>query len=163
MGLKLAFKAFFKCLKKSPEAERIAAILDSDPQKQLEAPKVKHSTSAQLLAAFQKEGRFIDFLQEDLTGFGDAQVGSVSRSVQEGCRKVLQQYITLSPVLKDKEGDTVTVEEGFDAHEVSLVGKVEGEPPFKGQLRHHGWLLEKDELPDLGSPRVLLPAEVELT
>ena len=63
----------------------------------------------------------------------------------------------------EKEGETVTVEEGFDAHKVSLVGKVEGDPPFTGQLRHHGWLLEKDELPDLGAPTVLLPAEVELT
>ena len=163
MGLKLAFKAFFKCLGKSPEAEKIALLLEPDESKQLEAPKPKRSSSAQLLAAFQKEGRFIDFLQEDLTSFPDAQVGSVSRSVQEGCRKVLKQYLSLTPVLEDKEGDTVTVETGFDAHRISLVGKVEGDPPFTGQLRHHGWLLEKDSLPELGSPDVLLPAEVELS
>jgi hypothetical protein len=163
VGLKLAFKAFFKCLKKGPEAEQIALVLEPDETKQLQAPKVAVSSSAQLLAAFQKEGRFIDFLQEDLSGFGDAQVGSVSRSVQEGCRKVLQQYLTLVPVMKEKEGDTVTVEEGFDPHKIALVGKVEGDPPFTGQLRHHGWLLEKDELPELGSASVLLPAEVELS
>jgi hypothetical protein len=162
VGLKLAFKAFFRCLKTSPESEKIALILEADPNKQLEAPKQKVSSCAQILAAFQKEGRFIDFLQEDLSGFGDAQVGSVSRSVQEGCRKVLQQYLTLRPLLSDKEGDKVTVQEGFDPHEISLVGKVEGDPPFNGVLRHHGWLLEKDELPKLGSPSVLLPAEVEL-
>jgi Domain of unknown function (DUF2760) len=162
VGLKLAFKAFFKCLRTSPEAEKIALILESDPTKQLEAPKPKSSSSGQLLAAFQKEGRFIDFLQEDLSGFGDAQVGSVSRSVQEGCRKVLQQYLTLEPVLPDKEGETVTVEEGFDPHRIALVGKVEGDPPFKGQLRHHGWILATDQLPELGSAQVLLPAEVEL-
>ena len=163
MGLKLAFKAFFKCLGKSPEAEKIALLLEADPSKQLEAPKAKVSSSGQLLAAFQKEGRFIDFLQEDLSGFGDAQVGSVSRSVQEGCRKVLQQYLTLKPVLTEKEGETVTVEPGFDPHRIALVGKVEGDPPFKGQLRHHGWQLEKDELPELGAAQVLLPAEVELS
>lgn len=163
MGLKLAFKAFFKCLGKNPQAEQIAGILEPDEQKQLEAPKVTTSSSAQLLASLQKAGRFIDFLQEDLSGLPDAQVGSVSRSVQEGCRKVLQQYLTLAPVLPDKEGESVTVEEGFDPHEISLVGKVEGDPPFTGQLRHHGWKLEKDELPALGSPRVLLPAEVELS
>lgn len=163
MGLKLAFKAFFKCLKSSPESEKIALILESDPSKQLEAPRKKGSSSAQLLAAFQKEGRFIDFLQEDLASFGDAQVGSVSRSVQEGCRRVLQQYLTLQPVLDEKEGEKVTVETGFDPHRIALVGKVEGDPPFTGVLRHHGWLLEKDELPELGSPDVLLPAEVELS
>lgn len=162
MGLALAFKAFFKCLGKNPQAEEIARVLQPEEQKQLEAPRPSYSTSAQLLAAFQKEGRFIDFLQEDLSGFGDAQVGSVSRSVQEGCRKVLKQYLTLAPVMTEKEGDSVTIEQGFDPHKISLVGKVEGDPPFKGQLRHHGWLLEKDELPDLGAPNVLLAAEVEL-
>ena len=163
MGLKLAFKAFFKCLRTNPESEQIALLLAPEAAKQLEAPKVSQSSSAQLLAAFQKEGRFIDFLQEDLSGFPDAQVGSVSRSVQEGCRKVLQQYLTLEPVLSDGEGETVTVEEGFDAHEISLVGKVEGDPPFTGQLRHQGWSLKKDELPKLGSENILLPAEVELS
>jgi uncharacterized protein DUF2760 len=162
MGLKLAFKAFFKCLGKNPEAEQIAKVLESDGQKQLEAPKPSSSTSAQLLAILQKEGRFIDFLQEDLTGVDDATVGSVSRNVQEGCRKVVKQYLTLAPVMTEKEGESVTVEEGFDAHKISLVGKVEGDPPFKGTLRHHGWMLEKDELPNLGAPSVLLAAEVEL-
>lgn len=163
MGLKLAFKAFFKCLKKSEESEKIAAILEPESAKQLEAPKPAVSTSAQLLAALQKNGRFIDFLQEDLSGVGDAQVGSVSRTVQEGCRKVLKQYLTLAPVRSEKEGDQVTVEEGFDPHEISLVGKVEGDPPFTGALRHHGWRLEKDELPELGAGTILLPAEVELS
>lgn len=162
MGLKLAFTAFFKCLRSTPEAEKIALILEADPSKQLEAPRRKSSSSAQLLAAFQKEGRFIDFLQEDISIYGDAQVGSISRSVQEGCRKVLQQYLTLQPVLSEKEGEKVTVERGFDPHHIALVGKVEGEPPFTGVLRHPGWLLEKDELPELGSPDVLLPAEIEL-
>lgn len=162
MGLKLAFKAFFKCLGKNPESEQIAKLLEPGEAKQLEAPKPSFSTSAQLLASLQKEGRFVDFLQEDLSGVDDATVGSVSRGVQEGCRKVLKQYLTLAPVLTDEENSTVTVEEGFDAHRISLVGKVEGDPPFKGTLRHHGWLLEKDELPKMGAPNVLLPAEVEL-
>lgn len=162
MGLKLAFKAFFKCLGKNPEAEQIAKVLQPDEQKQLEAPKPSFSTSAQLLAVLQKEGRFIDFLQEDLSGVDDATVGSVSRTVQEGCRKVVNQYLDLAPVMSEKEGESVTIAEGFDPHEISLVGKVEGDPPFKGTLRHHGWVLEKDELPDLGAPNVLLAAEVEL-
>jgi hypothetical protein len=82
--------------------------------------------------------------------------------VQKGCRQVLQQYLTLTPVLEQKEGEPVTVEEGFDAHRISLVGKVEGNPPFTGVLRHHGWRLEKDALPPLGAADILLPAEVEL-
>ena len=162
MGLGLAFKAFFKCLRSNPESEQIAKILNPDETPKLPSAKRSRSSSAQLLSAFQKEGRFVDFLQEDLSSFPDAQVGSVARSVQVGCRKVLQQYLTLTPVLEDSEGAKVTVAEGFDPHKISLVGKVEGDPPFQGVLRHHGWCLEKDELPSLGAADVLLPAEVEL-
>ncbi len=162
-GLGLAFKAFFRCLKKGPTTDKIEELLAAEKQPMLPAPAAPAvSSSAQILAAFQKEGRFIDFLQEDLTSFGDAQVGSVARNVQKGCRQVLQQYLTLVPVLEQKEGEKVTVEEGFDPHRISLVGKVEGEPPFSGVLRHHGWRLEKDSLPPLGSAEILLPAEVEL-
>lgn len=162
-GLGLAFKAFFRCLKKGPTSEKIAEVLEQEKQPQLPAPKAPLvSSSAQLLAAFQKEGRFIDFLQEDLTGFPDAQVGSVARTVHKGCRQVMQQYLTLSPVLAQKEGESVSVEAGFDPHRISLVGKVEGEPPFSGVLRHHGWKLDKDTLPPLGNAEILLPAEVEL-
>ncbi len=162
-GLGLAFKAFFRCLKKGPTSEKIAEVLEQEKQPQLPAPKAPVvSSSAQLLAAFQKEGRFIDFLQEDLTGFPDAQVGSVARTVHKGCRQDMQQYLTLSPVLAQKEGESVSVEAGFDPHRISLVGKVEGEPPFSGVLRHHGWKLDKDTLPPLGNAEILLPAEVEL-
>lgn len=162
-GLGLAFKAFFRCLKKGPTSEKIAELLAQEKQELLAAPVGPAvSSSAQLLAAFQKEGRFIDFLQEELSGFPDAQVGSVARNVHKGCRQVLQQYLTLQPVLEQKEGETVTVEEGFDPHRIALVGKVEGAPPFSGVLRHHGWRLEKDQLPPLGAAEILLPAEVEL-
>ncbi len=162
-GLRLAFKAFFRCLKKGPTSDKIAEFLEQENQQLLPPPKTPAvSSSAQLLAAFQKEGRFIDFLQEDLTSFPDAQVGSVARTVHKGCRQVMQQYLSLSPVLTQKEGESVTVEEGFDPHRIALVGKVEGNPPFTGVLRHHGWKLEKDSLPPLGNAEILLPAEVEL-
>jgi hypothetical protein len=162
-GLGLAFKAFFRCLKKGPTSEKIAELIANEKQALLPPPKGPvFSSSAQLLAAFQKEGRFIDFLQEDLQGFPDAQVGSVARGVHKGCRQVLRQYLILSSVLDQKEGEKVTVDEGFDPHRISLVGKVEGSPPFTGILRHHGWRMEKDQLPPLGAADILLPAEVEL-
>lgn len=161
MGLTLACKAFFRCLGNNPTSEKIAALMQEN-QLALPEPEKATSSSAQLLAAFQKEGRFIDFLQEDLSGFPDAQVGSVARGMQKGCRQILQQYLTLVPVMEQKEGERVEVEVGFDPHEIALVGKVEGDPPFSGVLRHHGWRLEKDQLPALGAADILLPAEVEL-
>src|SRR4051812_36873602 len=55
-------------------------------------------------AALQREGRFIDFLQQDVAGFSDEEVGTAARVVHGGCRKVLQQYLSIEPVLKDAEG-----------------------------------------------------------
>lgn len=161
MNIGLAFKAFFKVLGNKELAERIGAVLDPKPALEAAAP-VKSDSAAQLLAALQREGRFVDFLNEDLSGFGDAQIGAVARDMHTGCRKVLDQYLEVEPVLKEGEGETVTVEEGFNAHNIRLVGKVEGDPPFKGTLRHHGWKLVESKLPALGEPGTLLPAEVEL-
>ncbi|MBS3731400.1 MAG: DUF2760 domain-containing protein, partial [Desulfobacterales bacterium] len=47
-----------------------------------------------------------------------------------------------------------------------LTGNVTGEPPFTGILRHKGWRAGKLELPVLsstGDPRIIAPAEVEIT
>ena len=39
----------------------------------------------------------------------------------------------------EEEGAPVTLEAGFDADEVKLVGDVKGAPPYTGVLRHRGW------------------------
>ena len=39
-----------------------------------------------------REGRLIDFLMDDLTAYGDAQVGAAARVVHEGCKAVLQEH-----------------------------------------------------------------------
>ena len=54
------------------------------------------------------------------------------------------------------------VPSGFSPNEIRLVGKVQGDPPFQGTLRHHGWKLSSARLPELKPPEVLVPAEVEL-
>lgn len=159
MSIGIAFKAFFRALGDAEFASRVSEILSGEV-KQLEAGR--QDSAAQLLAAMQREGRLVDFLQEDLSGFKDAQIGAVARDMHEGCRKVLGQYLEIVPIQTESEGQEVTVPEGFDAHQVRLVGKVEGEPPFKGTLRHHGWKLVSSKLPPLGDDLVLVPAEVEL-
>jgi hypothetical protein len=119
----------------------------------------------QLLAALQREGRLVDFLQEDLTGFPDAAVGAAARTVHAGCRKALAEVLGLEPVLRDAEGAQVTVERGFDPAAVRLTGNVVGEPPFRGALRHHGWRAREVRLPPPprgGDGSVVAPAEVEL-
>lgn len=159
MGLITAFRAFFKSLFDRKFSGKVDELL-----KEMKAlpPGPPPATAAQLLSALQKEGRLLDFLSESLDGFGDAQVGGVARSVHTGCAKVLKQYLTLEPVLSQGEGEPVEVPVGFDPHEIRLVGKVQGDPPFQGTLRHHGWKLVGAKLPEVGKADVLVPAEVEL-
>ena len=159
MGLTTAFRAFFKALFDRKFSGKVDELL-----KEMKAlpPGPPPATAAQLLSALQKEGRLLDFLSESLEGFPDAQVGGVARGVHSGCAKVLQQYLVLDPVLPQSDGDAVEVPVGFSPIEIRLIGKVQGDPPFQGTLRHHGWKLVSTKLPDLKSTDVLVPAEVEL-
>ncbi len=118
-----------------------------------------------LLAVLQREGRLVDFLREPLDGFSDADIGAAVRDVHRGCRKVLDQHLTLEPVMPGSEEARVEVPKGFDPAEIRLIGEAQGEPPFRGTLRHHGWRVVDARLPALaeGIDRaVIAPAEVEL-
>jgi hypothetical protein len=129
------------------------------------APERAHASGLQLLAALQREGRLVDFLQQDVAGFSDEQVGAAARVVHGGCRKLLHQYLELEPAAKEPEGSSITVPKGFDPQRIRLTGNVAGEPPFRGTVRHHGWVAREIRLPassESMDPRVLAPAEVEI-
>jgi hypothetical protein len=128
-------------------------------------PERVHASGLMLLAAFQREGRFVDFLQQDVAGFSDEEVGAAARFVHGGCRKALQQFFEISPATADAEGGPMTVAAGFDAQRIRLTGNVSGQPPFKGVLKHHGWIATEVRMPSISEtldPRVIAPAEVEL-
>ena len=158
MGLRTAFRAFFRALRDREFSGHVDKLL----QVKTALPPAREATAVELLAAFQREGRLVDFLREEIDGFPDAQVGAVVRSLHKGCGQVLKQYSKLEPILGSAEGDKVTVEAGFDPAAILLVGKVQGDPPFEGILRHHGWKLTSVKLPELKNKEVVLPAEVEL-
>lgn len=129
-------------------------------------PERVHASALALLASLQREGRLVDFLQQEVTGFSDEEVGAAARVVHTGCRKTLVQYLTLEPVLNDAEGSTVTVPPGFDAQRIRLSGNVAGQPPFRGTLKHHGWAVQSLRFPAIAEaldPKVVAPAEVELS
>ncbi|HET7824182.1 MAG TPA: DUF2760 domain-containing protein [Anaeromyxobacter sp.] len=118
-----------------------------------------------LLSVLQREGRLVDFLEEDLASFPDAAVGAAARSVHEGCKRALGELVRIEPVLGEREGAVVTVDRGFDPAAIRLTGSVVGEPPFRGALRHHGWRAKDVKLvppADGLDPSILAPAEVEL-
>jgi hypothetical protein len=122
------------------------------------------AVATQVLAVLQRDGRLIDFLMEDLAAYGDAQIGAAARDVHAGCRKALERYVSLAPVLDGEEGQAITLPAGTDPARVKIIGNVAGQPPFRGVLRHRGWLVSRLDLPPLPSPKqlVVAPAEVEL-
>lgn len=130
------------------------------------APVPASETSAlQLLGLLQREARFVDFVQEDTTGYSDADIGAATRVVHAGCRKVLAEHFTLEPVRSEAEGSRVTLAEGFDAAAVRLTGNVVGQAPFTGTLGHRGWRVSATRLPQLTDAKaasVIAQAEVEL-
>jgi hypothetical protein len=147
-------------------AARVEAALQAAERQPVQLPPERvHASGLMLLAALQREGRLIDFLEQDVAGFSDEEVGAAARVVHTGCRKALQQGLDFGPAMTGAEGVTVTVPAGFDAQRIRLTGNVAGQPPFRGTLKHHGWVAKAIRLPqpsDSLDPRVVAPAEVEL-
>jgi hypothetical protein len=133
--------------------------------KAAEPPERVNASGLMLLAALQREGRLVDFLQQDAAGFSDEDIGAAARVVHSGCRKILRQFFDLSPAAPGTEGAPMAVPAGFDTERIRLTGNVSGNPPFKGALKHHGWIVTQVRMPPLSDnldPRVIAPAEVEL-
>jgi hypothetical protein len=118
-----------------------------------------------LLSLLQREGRFVDFLQQDVTSFDDSQVGAAARVVHDGCRRALKGHLTVEPIRAEAEGEKTTLAAGYDVQAIKLVGNVSGKPPYKGSVQHRGWRAASIELPqEVGAhdPSVLAQAEIEL-
>jgi hypothetical protein len=128
-------------------------------------PPATSDTALVLLALFQREGRLVDFLEQDVASFSDVDVGAAARVVHEGCRKALRAHARIAPIRDEEEGTRVTIAAGFAPAEVKLSGNVAGSPPFTGVLRHRGWRALDLSLPvpvTGHDANVLAPAEVEL-
>jgi hypothetical protein len=169
----LAWLCFFRVLFDGRFAARVqearsVRALPAAPPPQPPAAERRGDSAApalQLLSLLQREGRLVDFLQQDIAAFPDAEVGVAARVVHEGCRRALREHASIEPVRGETEGARVKLDAGFDADAVKLVGDVQGEPPWSGTLRHRGWRATRLELPRLvgeHDAHVLAPAEVEL-
>ena len=153
-----------------PAPEAISAAAKAPPKpvekKPAAPPKPARNEALSLLAALQREARFVDLVQEPLDGYSDAQVGAAARDVLRDCYKVVQRMFELKPVATEEEGSDLDIPRGFDAGRFRLTGNVTGEPPFRGKLVHHGWEAAHCQLPEwsgsAAAARVVAPAEVEL-
>lgn len=173
----LAFSAFFRIVGNPDYAGRIdnlperaeapaRATAPVEPKPGLRILKEASPDAAlQLLGILQRDARLIDFAQEDLSGYSDADIGAAARVVHEGCRKVLREHFMIEPVLRETEGSQIAVSPGFDAAAIRLTGNVVGSAPFNGVVGHRGWRATDVHLPKVAdghSVHILAPAEVEL-
>lgn len=156
------------------EADAAAAAKPEPEPERKPAPAVPKTPSSSqqqrdgalaFLGLLQREGRLVDFLQESIDDYDDADIGAAVRDIHRGCKKALDDHLTLEPIMPGQEDEEVTVKPGFDPGEIRLAGNVSGDPPFTGTLRHHGWRAVKAELPVLSDNidrRIIAPAEVEV-
>ena len=173
----LAFSAFFRIVGNPDYAGRIDNLPEGNetPVKPAAAAEPKPAlrilkeaspdAALQLLGILQRDARLIDFAQEDLSAYSDADIGAAARLVHEGCRKVLREHFMIEPVLRETEGTTIAVSPGFDAAAIRLTGNVVGSAPFNGVVGHRGWRATDVHLPKVAdghNVHVLAPAEVEL-
>jgi hypothetical protein len=145
-------------------SERPKAVASKAPVQELPPERV-NASGLFVLSALQREGRLIDFLQQEVTGFSDEEVGAAARVVHAGCSKILKQYFDFAPALAGEEGSSTVIPQGFDPERIRLTGNVTGQPPYKGTLKHHGWVAKEIRLParqESLDPRMVAPAEVEL-
>src|SRR5262245_19514375 len=107
-----AIKAFFLALWDGELAERVEAALSGETPAKTRRPAKEpmpaappmpakkapaRSEAITLLAALQREARFIDFVQEKLDGFSDAEIGAVARDIHRDCGKVLGRMFAIHP------------------------------------------------------------------
>ena len=162
--LGLAFKILFD----AAVAKRVLALTDGPAEAPAAPEPAKPERGAdalQLLAALQREGRFIDVVQEDLSAVDDAEVGATVRLQHAGWKKVVDAWFDLKPAWDGEEGAATILSKDYDRSRVLLSGNIAGDPPFHGTLVHHGWMASRVQVPTLTSganPKVVAPAEVEL-
>jgi hypothetical protein len=181
MRIWVALRAFFAILFKRDVAERVERALQAEAvaevsvraveerklaEKPAALPKPVRSEALTLLAALQREARFVDFIKESLSDYTDEQIGAAVRDVHRLCGDTLNRLFELRPIVAQPEGANIEVPAGFDAARYRLVGNVVGSPPFRGRLAHHGWEAARCDVPawsgSAESALVVAPAEVEV-
>lgn len=182
MRIGLAFRLFFKALFNREVASALERVLVGGPSglpspetagAAAERPAAKpqpkrpaRSDALTLLATLQREARFVDMVQEPLTNYTDAQIGAAARDVFGKSAAVLDRLFALRPVVPEEEGAEVETPPKVDPGRFHLTGNVTGQPPFRGQLVHHGWEATCCEVPqwngEAGSAMIVAPVELEL-
>lgn len=117
------------------------------------------------LLLLQREGRLVDFLQENLDAYADEQIGAAVRRIHQDSAKVLRDSFGLAAVIDRPEGERVEAPVPHDPSAVKLTGNVPDAAPYRGILRHRGWRAARVHLPERTGEldiTVVQPAEIEI-
>ncbi len=177
MRIFLAIAYFFKILFVGEKAlinyaqQRAVGQAKDEPSAAKPEPTVApvfHVSTApaiQLLGLLQKEGRLIDFLQEDISPYDDADIGAAMRDIHGSCRKVLDKHFALKRILTELEGENVTIAAGFDPSRIQIQGDISHQEALTGAVLHGGWIATKADLPTVAEgadENVVAAAQVEV-
>ncbi len=121
-------------------AQRVLDLRDAKPppaalppKPSPEPPKAKGPSyedgALVVLSILQREGRFLDFVSDDVASASDGDVAAAARVVHEGCRAALKRHVDVVPLRDDAEGAVVTVDAGYDANATKLTGNVSAAGP----------------------------------
>ena len=132
--------------------------------KPAEPKKPTRNDAISLLAALQREARFLDIVKEPLADYTDAQVGAAARDVLRDCATVIDRLFQVEPILSEEDGAEVTIPSGDAAAKIRVTGNA-SDGTTSGTLVHHGWQASQCQLPKwTGSKEqamVVAQAEVE--
>jgi hypothetical protein len=128
-------------------------------------PGPQRTAAVEVLATLQREGRLLDFLQEKLEGYSDAQIGAAVRDIHRDCAATVNRLFGPAPLVNQAEGSPVALPPDIDPGQWKLTGRV-GSETKQGRLCHHGWKITRHDLPAWTgrdeSAWVIAPAEVEI-
>lgn len=167
----LAFKVLFNgaFAKQVADIGPVPAIAESKPApkpKKVAPSKPVRNDALTLLATLQREARLLDFFQESIADYADAQIGAAVRDIHRNTGEVLERLFAVRPLLEGAEGSSVEIPKDADSSRFTFTGAVGDKQPSDGTLMHHGWRATKCELPQwtgTDAARLLIaPAEVEI-
>ncbi len=194
MGISVALRAFVFALFNSEVSRRIEKALDGpfDDFHSVEdaslstvsetskiarlslGPSVKReggsrSEALELLAALQRDARFIDFIKEDVSCCDDVSLAAAARTTHDRCAETLERFFQIRPLSGVPEGEITRIDptaqtpvrfrvSGTAAHTLGT--------DVACRVAHAGWIAEKCEPPRWSGREedalVLAPAELEV-
>ena len=194
MSVSIALRAFFSALFNPDVARGIKEVLDGSHNEvpNLEPPTASsvsgcskdastalklsatprsdsRSEALELLAALQRDARFIDFIKEDIGACDDVSLAAAARATHDRCAATLERFFQIRPLSRVQEGETTKIDPASQNPARFRISGASSHPlgtEVACRVAHAGWIAEKCEPPRWSGKgedaMVLAPAELEI-